>query len=62
MYWRLKLLYDTQEVSEVLKTLHDAGFICRRGSDLALNALIAPGVHEERETMWFVTERPWYQV
>ncbi|KZV74696.1 hypothetical protein PENSPDRAFT_741986 [Peniophora sp. CONT] len=60
--WRLKLLYDTQEVLEVLRTLHDAGFLCRRGPEFPSNSLISPSIDEERRTMWFVTERPWYQV
>ncbi|VDB93398.1 unnamed protein product [Peniophora sp. CBMAI 1063] len=60
--WRMKLLYDAQEVLEVLRTLHDANFLYRRSKYASMNSLIAPSAEEERHAMWFVAERPWYQV
>ncbi|KAJ6574623.1 hypothetical protein B0H19DRAFT_1124959 [Mycena capillaripes] len=51
--WRLRSVYDRQEVNEVLRYLRDAGFITIRG--------VIPA-DEEESVLLFVGSRHWYQV
>ncbi|KAJ7693612.1 hypothetical protein B0H17DRAFT_1059213 [Mycena rosella] len=55
--WRLRSVYDRQEVTEVVRYLCDAGFMERRGgSGIPLD-------DEEENGVWlFVGSRHWYQV
>ncbi|KAJ7275459.1 hypothetical protein B0H12DRAFT_1087414 [Mycena haematopus] len=52
--WRLRSVYDRQEVNEVLRYLHDAEFISVRGGALP--------AEDEESVLLFVGARPWYQV
>ncbi|KAJ7102344.1 hypothetical protein B0H15DRAFT_814236 [Mycena belliarum] len=53
--WRLRSVYDRQEVNEVVRYLRDAGFVDVRGGAL-------PGDDEEESSLWlFVGSRHWYQ-
>ncbi|KAJ7169467.1 hypothetical protein C8R46DRAFT_1088869 [Mycena filopes] len=52
--WRLRSVYDRQEVNEVLKYLQDAGFLVVRGGTLP--------AEDETGVFLFVGARHWYQV
>ncbi|KAJ7124739.1 hypothetical protein C8R43DRAFT_32196 [Mycena crocata] len=54
--WRLRSVYDRQEVNEVVRYLRDAGFIAMRGGSLPLDN------DEEDRVCLFVGTRHWYQV
>ncbi|KAI0359061.1 hypothetical protein OH77DRAFT_1396288 [Trametes cingulata] len=65
--WRLRSVYDRQEVCEVLQTLLEEGYITPRPDA----AVVGPGLDlgpaddkEERATFWFLAAggRRWYQV
>ncbi|KAJ7139701.1 hypothetical protein C8R44DRAFT_694295 [Mycena epipterygia] len=55
--WRLRSVYDRQEVNEVVRYLHDAGFVAVRG----VGSLPASDV-EETSVCLFVGSRHWYHV
>ncbi|KAJ7770882.1 hypothetical protein DFH07DRAFT_805534 [Mycena maculata] len=55
--WRLRSVYDRQEVNEILRYLSDAGFVAVRG-DVVLPA----DDEEEKHACLFVGDRHWYQV
>jgi len=63
--WRLRAVYDRQEVNELLKHLTSCGNLeCRINLKLGLTlaSFIEGAVdEEEREVFWFVKKR-WYQI
>ncbi|KAI0374486.1 hypothetical protein BV20DRAFT_961659 [Pilatotrama ljubarskyi] len=63
--WRLRSVYDRQEVCEVLQTLQEEGYITPRFDAVGPILEIGPADdREERATFWFLTTggRRWYQV
>ncbi|CAK5265268.1 unnamed protein product [Mycena citricolor] len=56
--WRLRSVYDRQEVNELLKYLCDEGFIAVRGSGSGLEA----DDEEEHRNYLFVGTKSWYSV
>ncbi|KAI0935940.1 hypothetical protein AcV5_004217 [Taiwanofungus camphoratus] len=61
--WRLRSVYDRQEVNDVLQYLHAEGFFTRRvdaGQELGPGP---PNDREEQLVFWFVSDiKPWYHV
>ncbi|KZT22146.1 hypothetical protein NEOLEDRAFT_1138493 [Neolentinus lepideus HHB14362 ss-1] len=63
--WRLRAVYDRQEVNDILRFLRARGFLEPRVSpDLQLDDwdIAAPNNAQEKMVMWFVGKRHWYQV
>ncbi|EPQ61082.1 hypothetical protein GLOTRDRAFT_113540 [Gloeophyllum trabeum ATCC 11539] len=63
--WRLRAVYDRQEVNETLRYLLRSGFLERRlPPDLHVDdwELAAPNNMLEKKVMWFLGKRHWYQV
>ncbi|KAA1468493.1 hypothetical protein DENSPDRAFT_833797 [Dentipellis sp. KUC8613] len=63
--WRLRSVYDRQEITEVLQYLLDEGFLRRRfppGTSVPLAGLIPPDDDDEIQVLWFIGDRHWYQV
>ncbi|KAI0047812.1 hypothetical protein FA95DRAFT_1558689 [Auriscalpium vulgare] len=63
--WRLRSVYDRQEVGEVLRSLHEEGYVKRRlGPVLHFPESMALPLddEEEKNVHWFLGERRWYQV
>ncbi|KAJ7630525.1 hypothetical protein FB45DRAFT_746685, partial [Roridomyces roridus] len=54
--WRLRSVYDRQEVNEILRYLCDAGFVSVRGE-----GLLPANDEEEGRLSLFVGSRHWYQ-
>ncbi|THU88448.1 hypothetical protein K435DRAFT_830546 [Dendrothele bispora CBS 962.96] len=70
LYWRLRSIYDRQEVIEILRTLYELGFIGNRldpevfsTSKLESRAIGALEEEEEKRVFWFIDEsKHWYQI
>ncbi|OSD05907.1 hypothetical protein PYCCODRAFT_1383895 [Trametes coccinea BRFM310] len=63
--WRLRSVYDRQEVLEVLQALQEDGYILPRiETDLPVSDIGPADEEEEKVTFWFLTceGRRWYQV
>ena len=63
--WRLRSVYDRQEVVEILQTLHEEGYIAPRIDAAARFLDLGPADdREEKTTFWFLAgnSRPWHQV
>ncbi|KAI0067924.1 hypothetical protein BV25DRAFT_1819394 [Artomyces pyxidatus] len=60
--WRLRSVYDRQEVADLLRYLHEEGFIKKRvGHAVCMSGMMALSEEEERQTYWFLGDRRWYQ-
>ena len=62
--WRLRSVYDRQEVMEAVRYLSEEGFIKRRTARQIRSpgsGLFPPDEDEEKRTHWFLGERHWYQ-
>ncbi|OCH96710.1 hypothetical protein OBBRIDRAFT_787280 [Obba rivulosa] len=62
--WRLRSVYDRQEVNEVLQHLYTEGYLDKQSrSDTARALAGPPDDAEEKMTFWFLgNRRRWYQV
>lgn len=61
--WRLRAVYDRQEVIEVLHHLQTEGYLHLRVGYLPASGIYAPfDDEEETEVYWFIGEKHWYQV
>ncbi|KAI0662526.1 hypothetical protein C8Q70DRAFT_908850 [Cubamyces menziesii] len=63
--WRLRSVYDRQEVVEILQTLQEEGYIASRIDAAARFLDLGPADdREEKTTFWFLAgnSRRWYQV
>jgi hypothetical protein len=61
--WRLRTVYDRQEVTEVLHHLQTEGYLQLRVGYLPASGIYAPfDDDEETEVYWFIGEKHWYQV
>ncbi|KAI9068032.1 hypothetical protein FKP32DRAFT_1588061 [Trametes sanguinea] len=63
--WRLRSVYDRQEVLEILQALQEDGYIDSRvETDIPISAIGPADEKEEKITFWFLTRegRRWYQV
>jgi len=62
--WRLRLVYDRQEVNQLLQYLHVEGYLERRSRSDPEHVLAGPpDDDEEKVTFWFLgNRRRWYQV
>lgn len=65
MRWRLRAVYDREEVHEVLQTLQEEGYITPRVDRVHRTFESGPADEgDEKCTFWFLTAggRRWYQV
>ncbi|CDO70216.1 hypothetical protein BN946_scf184942.g16 [Trametes cinnabarina] len=63
--WRLRSVYDRQDVLEIVQALQEDGYICPRSEMITSKFVIGPADdEEERVSFWFLTAggRKWYQV
>ncbi|KAF9478012.1 hypothetical protein BDN70DRAFT_71126 [Pholiota conissans] len=62
--WRLRSVYDRQEINEVLRYLYREGHLEQRlGHHPVLHAALPPfDDEEELKVHWFIGEKHWYQV
>ncbi|KDR85304.1 hypothetical protein GALMADRAFT_51568 [Galerina marginata CBS 339.88] len=64
--WRLRAVYDRQEVRDVLRFLQGEGYLQHRfgrSSIWTLCGIYMPfDEEEERRVYWFMGEKHWYQV
>lgn len=61
--WRLRSVYDRQEVNEVLRYLCREGYLQPRLGHPSLYGALSPfDDEEESKVYWFVGEKHWYQV
>ncbi|CAA7259955.1 unnamed protein product [Cyclocybe aegerita] len=64
--WRLRAVYDRQEIIEVVRYLHEEGFLQLRieGSSTEISESISVPFDEDEESRayWFIGDRRWYQV
>ncbi|TFK57634.1 hypothetical protein OE88DRAFT_1620407 [Heliocybe sulcata] len=63
--WRLRAVYERQEVNAILRFLRAKGFLEARvppDSELDDWDVSAPSNEQEKMVMWFVGKRHWYQV
>ncbi|KAI0823034.1 hypothetical protein BC628DRAFT_1365542 [Trametes gibbosa] len=63
--WRLRAVYDRQEVADVLRTLHEEGYVVSRADVHENKPAVGPATdEEERLTFWFLADegRRWYHV
>ena len=66
IHWRLRPVYDRQEVHDVLRHLVHVGSIYRRSIRQArfeMEGVMTLTEEEERNTFWFVSSsKHWYQI
>ncbi|THH21010.1 hypothetical protein EW146_g465 [Bondarzewia mesenterica] len=58
--WRLRSVYDRQEISEILRYLLEDGLAKRRFSEhskISDSGIIPPDEEEEKQTFWFLGDR-----
>jgi oxalate---CoA ligase len=63
--WRLRSVYDSAEVIDVLRELHEEGFVKRRVKEnrrIDELGLVSVMERDDKEVYWFLGERRWYQV
>ncbi|KAF8634442.1 hypothetical protein AX15_000891 [Amanita polypyramis BW_CC] len=59
--WRLRAVYDRQEVNDVLSYLSDDGYLQTRQQGGWRFMVLPLDDLEERETYWFPSSKAWYQ-
>lgn len=62
MRWRLRMVYDRQEVNEILGCLCEEGYLHMRQKDGSRFIVLPLDDQEEQEVYWFVCEKAWYQI
>ncbi|KAJ3509802.1 hypothetical protein NLJ89_g5025 [Agrocybe chaxingu] len=64
--WRLRSAYDRQEIIEVVRYLHEEGFLQLRiegsSTEVSENICVPFDEDEESRAYWFIGDRRWYQV
>lgn len=60
--WRLRSVYDRQEINEILRHLDDEKYLCVRQKDESWLFIHPLDEEEESEVFWFIGDRPWYHV
>ncbi|KAF8973686.1 hypothetical protein BDZ97DRAFT_1648315 [Flammula alnicola] len=62
--WRLRSVYDRQEVNEILRYLQGDGYLqMRLGPHPSLRGIYPPfDDEEESKVYWFIGKKHWYQV
>ena len=67
--WRLRSVYDRQEVNDILRYLQQEGVLKRRWNpELDLEGrgevghILTLGDMEEKNMFWFIGSKHWYQV
>ncbi|PPQ63697.1 hypothetical protein CVT24_004277 [Panaeolus cyanescens] len=64
--WRLRAVYDSQEINEILNVLQSEDYLEARytfSSDWLEEGVIVPMTNdEERQVQWVLGSRPWYQI
>lgn len=60
--WRLRSVYDRQEVNDLLRFLENEGFMKMRCEHLIDRDVGPLDEREEKGVFWFIGEKRWYQV
>ncbi|KAF8640756.1 hypothetical protein AX17_000406 [Amanita inopinata Kibby_2008] len=61
--WRLRSVYDRQEVNDVLRYLNEENYLRMRCDPTSAETWVVPlDEVEEKRVFWFIGERHWYEV
>ncbi|EDR15730.1 uncharacterized protein LACBIDRAFT_300961 [Laccaria bicolor S238N-H82] len=64
--WRLRSVYDRQEINEILRYLRVEGHLCVRQQFMSewdqVGVMVPLDDQEERTASWVIGEKAWYQV
>jgi transcription factor C subunit 3 len=59
--WRLRSVYDRQEINDILQHLKEENHLYFRQEDGSRYLVLPLDDEEEKEIFWFIGDRGWYQ-